>query len=741
MADKLPKEKSELFDRLIRSLSLTLTVSALYPANHPAFISAMDSLKEVLDKWLQAEPKVELGISPDNILLNGAFVAEENDLYKGVADHLHKKGIIALLFTRGISMPELVKFLDILKESKNETAGIAKKIGMQPHLVVKEVDYSSVLTSGKTSSVLREQAMWQSLSGLVKDLKKGELPESKIEFMTEFLKDPKKAAAVLNAIYKQASARLEGQSTAAEIRDIFSEMNKYFEKNSPSRSGNAKQALSEIISKLDADLVVSLFKEKGIKDDTPDLADEIFKALPDETIANFMSSVMKNTGSVNERIIRVFNRLSSGKNKSDSILPVVTDKLFAEKLLGSSAFSVLQNSIKGLFENHPDDDFISQLYDLTVGTFLDKEKGAGSGKYFALVREYGEFLKPDNLKREKIQLLLNVLWLERDAARFKKTCAILADAFRDLPDPCYCKAVRQVFELFTEKLGPDRRRDTMVAHAVQNAFDRIDTPETVGRLISFIPGADRERLDDIAYVLTRAKDSGAGKLLDLLAAQANSIARTNLGYVLSRFDAGIAKSVISRIDAALAGRDAAAVRELYEILKCVNFHEAHSIAGRLIKNGNAEIRSWLMDEFCPATAEEKNDILEALEKEADPEIKKKFLISLVKTKDAEVIKRLFGMYGGGVFTRKILLDLVTLCGTFKVAGAIPFLKDTLERRPFLYTKTARTLRVQSVLSLARMGLPEAIEHIMKAANDRDSSVRSMCAIALGSGVDAAKKAE
>jgi len=741
MTEKPSKEMAERFDRLVKSLSLALTNSALYPSNHPAFIASMDSLKSVLDVWLKAEARVELGISPDNIMLNGAFIKEESDICKGIAGHLHKKGIIAVLFTRGIAMPELLRFFTLLKENKNEKSGIAKKIGALPHLMVKEVDYSSLLTSKKTTSVLYERTMWQSLSGLSEDLKKGQLPQSKVEFMTEFLKDPKKAAAVLNTIYKEASARLDGQSTAAEIRDIFSEMNKYFEKNPSVKKGNTKQELSEIISKLDPDLVVSLFKDRAVEDGTPDLADEIFKGLSDDVISNFISSVMKKDSSVNEKIIRVFSRLSAGKNNPDSILPMVTDKLFTEKLLGRDSLSMLQNSIKGLFESHPDDDFVSQLYDLTVGAFLDKDKAgrAGAGKYSAIVREYSEFLKPDNLKKEKIRLLLNILWLETDVARFRKMCEILVSSIREIPDAHYCKTVREIFEFLADKLTDERKRDSVVSHAIEGVRSAIDTPEVVDKLISYIPAADRGQLDDIAYTLVRVKESPSARILDLFIAQADDASRGNFGYVLSRFDGNIAGSIVARINTAAENQHSDAARELYGILKSVSFHDAHRVAAGLIQSKSAQIRSWALDEFCPVNAEEKEDVFKALQAEDDPAIKKKLLITLVKTKDAEVIQRLFGIFNKGIFKNKLLLDMITLCGAFKVVEAIPFLSSTLERRPFLYTRAARTLRVQSVLSLARIGTPEAIEYILASANDRDPSVKAMCKLALGSGVDAAEK--
>jgi len=101
MVEKLSKEKAGLFDHIIKSLNLVLMNSALYAPNHPAFNSSVGSFKNTLDKWLTAEETLELGISPDNILLNGAFVKEDSGLYSSTAEYLHKKGLMALCFKRG----------------------------------------------------------------------------------------------------------------------------------------------------------------------------------------------------------------------------------------------------------------------------------------------------------------------------------------------------------------------------------------------------------------------------------------------------------------------------------------------------------------------------------------------------------------------------------------------------------------------------------------------------------------
>ena len=737
MEEKLSKEKIGLFDSVIKSLRLTLTNSSLYPPDHPAFISSIESFKYILEKWLTSEERLELGISSNNILLNGAFVKESGNFYSDIADNLHQKGLIAISFMKGIDAAELLRFFSFLKNDAkaiSEKGGIAKNVGIMAHLIIKEADYSSLLTSAKTTGTMDEKEIWRSLSGIGKDLRKGRLPGSKAEFMTGFLKDPKKAAAVLNKIYKEALAKIDRQSTAEEIRDIFSEMSKYFEKYSDGDTGNQKKVLANIMSNLDPELVVSLFKDQSVDGSAPDLADELFKGFSDDMLANFMASLMQNENNVNEKMIKLFSRLVSGQGRAGSVLPMMTDKLFAGKLLNKDTLSTLQNSIKGLFESHPDDDFITQVYNLTVESFLDKGKGpgSGSGRYSALIDEYNESIKESGLKRAGIRLLLNILWLENDAAKFKKSTDTLVSSFKDIMAAEYISSIKEVFELLTEKLHPEQMKDNAIAEAVKDTLDKLTGDEILGKIISFIPVSEGETLNDIGYIIKNSKERSYNKLLDLFMKEPESANRGKFGHIISKTGDKITKEAVAGIDAAIDGPSFPVAIELYEVLKTVNPQEARAVAGRLIKNKNARVRSRMLDEFSPDSIGEKNTILEIFERETNPDIRKKLLEALIKTKDAETVKKLFERANKGIFKKKLLLELVTLCGTFKAETSLLHLKKILEHRPIINTGSARALRVQSVLSLARIGTPEAMELIRKAANDSDKSVGAMCKLVLES---------
>jgi len=132
-------------------------------------------------------------------------------------------------------------------------------------------------------------------------------------------------------------------------------------------------------------------------------------------------------------------------------------------------------------------------------------------------------------------------------------------------------------------------------------------------------------------------------------------------------------------------------------------------------------------------SKKKESILDILNKERSPELRLRLLTALMRTKDIEIIKKLFeNTPRRSIFQNRPLMDLVTLCGTFKVEASMGHLKKVLEDRCLFRTKARSELRVQAVLSMARIGTPDAIEFVRAFANDPDKSVGAVCRLVLGS---------
>ncbi len=734
MQDNLPKEKIELFDRLIKSLGVAISNCALYPPGHPSFQSSIGVFKESLDKWQTAEGDIEIGVSPDNILLNGDFVRKGNQPYKDVADYLHKRGIVAVSFAADIEIEELYGFFTVIRTDLKtfyEKGGISKNLAKTQHLTVKEVDYSALLTSVKAEGGMDENKMWQSLSSLTKELRGGRLPDSKAEFLRDFLKDKKRSAAVLNRIYRDAISKVEDQAMTEDVREAFSRINKHLWDTKVPDAGGANKELSDIVLNLDPGLIASLFADKGAEGGG-DLSSEMFEGFSDDQMAEFISSLIQNGNGINENLLKLYNKLISGSGRSDNVMAMVTDKLFEKKLLDKNALSGLQETIKDLFNEHPENDFVTQIYKLTVDAFVEKgESPSGwEGEHSGLVRDYIEFLKADNMKKERLRLILNVLWLENNPEQFKKFCGILMEAFRDVLDNKMTESVRESFDLFTDKLRPNQLSNASIAEEAKEAFRKISGNDTIMKLLSLVPDANRRRLEDIADILAKRKEDAAGPLLDSYIASSRKDHRRNFGHVLIYLGRGVSAAIAPKIDEALSRGSMEAASGLYGILKAVDPAGGRSAAKKMLESENIEIRVQAIEDLRPETEDEKKMIFDMFKKEDDPDAKKKILAILVKSGNPDMIGRLFSDLGKGPLKNSFLPDLVKSCGDYKIKESVPHLGGLLEKKHFFYTRELNSVRLEAVVSLGRIGTGDAIAYIRKASADRSESVRKICKLIL-----------
>ena len=731
MNEGLSKEKLELFDSIIRSLSIAFKNSALYPPHHPAYESCVKNLKALLDKWFQQEEKIDVGITQDNLLINAKFVRESSDLYKEVAEYLHHAGIIALSFMKDADTGELAEFLEFIKNTSKtftQKEDLLKSIPSTPHIKIKEIDYSMLLRSAKDEVSPDEKSLWEFLTRIDEGVKGGGLPESKVEFLMDFLKDTKKSSAILNKIYKDAQIRLDEEKTTKNIRKAAVSILKHFEKSSTAEAKEARKELADIIARLDPNLVVKLFQEEEATAQGFDLSKEIIKDFSDDMLADFITSIISSQESLNENLLRLFDKLVPEEEKAGNVALLATDKLLEN--LDKDTFSKLRTSIQEALKAEPENKFMSQMYRLTVEAFVSKDVESASfvSKYPALVREFEESLNEENLRKEKIRLLLNIIWLEDDSQEFKKFCEALSGEFKEIITPEYIESVKEIIDLFTEKIRAEQREDERKAKEINNTLEKIITKENIDKIISFIPQADSRDLDDIKYICVKVKVFSGKRLLESLIAEEDPLNRNKFINILTAMDKEVVKDIGDRMDK-IGSKDLALFKDLFRALKNIDSQEAHLAAKRLLMNPQSIIRLEALKDFSPQTAEEETFIFEILNREKNNDVQNKIIAILAWSKDKYVIEKLFKKLEKGVL-KKHLPDLVKLCGDLKIQDALPYLEKILTKRPFFYTQGADNLRLACVVSLGQLGLTEARGIIEKALNDKSEAVRRMSRIIL-----------
>lgn len=728
---ELTKRESELFSLIIKNFSMALKNSSLYPYDHPILKASIDNFCYSFEKWFDFSERFELGVAQDTLYVGSVQAGAGDERALEVANYLHVRGIISMVFVKGLNSGELGGLFSFIREDKKivrEKGGVLANVPPSPHIHIKEIDYSTLLKKQKEIVVrIDEGKIWQLLFDIGKDISSGgELPESKVEFLMEFFGDTRKSATVINKVYKDAVNLMEGEETAKNIRGTVSRLCEYFEDHFPDKGKDMKADLMKIISQLNPDLINTLFEKTVVDNRDLDLAEEVTKDLSDGFIAEFIESLITREDNFNENLLKVFDRLAPGEVKANSVAGMVADSLLGKKALGVDALTKLQVSIKEIFKTHPRSNFMSQMYGITVDAVMSKKIDTlvHVARLSPLLDKFARSMEEEKLRKEEVWLLLNVLWLESNPIECNKLSSKLAGPLAELLEAKDTGRIREIVEFFTEKMRPEQLADPYMSVEINDAVSRILSKEAIDSIISFVDEADPKSLDDIGVILSRAGARGAGPLIDAFLTEKNPARMNKYRQVFAKNRQVVIDEVIAR----LGYVGAAEVRGLLSVLKEYDPDRANLIAKGFFWHKDARVRWEGVEAFEPRTEDDRKSLFLMFKKEKDKEVRKKAAAVLLETGIPAWIELLFAHAQRDLFNRAFLIDLVEACGRVRCHEAFLCLAKLFVKKGFFNTASRDDLRVAVATSLGRLRTPEAMKLIAAGVNDKSVKVREFCEI-------------
>jgi len=727
------KEMIELFDYVVRSLGTAVKNSALYQPSHPVFESSIKNLKVSMDNWFVASKDLAIGITQGNILLNGEYVKEKDIIYAEVANYLHARGILTIEVHAAVTNDELTAFLSIIKETPRfirENGGVSKIMAGSPNLEVKEIDYSAVLVSGGggEEATGEDHDVWKSLCGITDESKNGKLPSDKVEFLTDFLRDSKRSASVLNRIYKQAVGKVENEKgTIEDIKSAILKMSQYFDKESGKDSRMVRKRLADIVSQLDPGLVVNVLDKGAGKED---LAKEITKNFTDDMFGDFITSLISSEGGMNENLLRIFDKMlpEDEKNRSGNIATLVTDNLLQSGAMDKDSLAQFQLSIKEIFKGHPGNSFVSQVYKLTLDTFAGEstQSSASNSELMLLVRDFKKSFDDAEMGQEKIRLMLNVLWLENEVEEIEKLTDIALGYFNQTIGDGDIRNIKRYVEFFTEKVRPEQKKDPRAADSIERAVGIVTGKDVVRAITSFVPDAEDDTLDDIAYIVGKTGHEGKDAFLDAFISEDNPFSKDRFKYIFIKIGKDISREILIRLNTS----DFESKKDFLKILRIVDSETAQSVTSKLLEDSNPRIRLEALQNYVLRTDAEKKDMWDKFRKEKDEHVKNHMLQIITASRDWNFIEDIMRELEKDPWKMKYRIALVKGCGDNRIAASIGYLEKILNKKALFATAMLEELKIAAVVSLGQIRTPECLDIVTKARNTKIDSVKKMCELVL-----------
>lgn len=199
---------------VIRIIVSSLRATRIYPENNPVHIQAIQRCSEALDRILQSQPEISLGVQKTDFTYDQMPAGRDSHLYKGIAQDIFMKGIREIVFKQGVTKAELRQFFSLLAipvdelRQQNTIKALMWEKGLNQHLSVKEAELGEVITAETDAeSAARERSdEGMTLEEIRKRVagKAVDLFGRKV-LMTELVADPYRFGSVILEIAQKAA--------------------------------------------------------------------------------------------------------------------------------------------------------------------------------------------------------------------------------------------------------------------------------------------------------------------------------------------------------------------------------------------------------------------------------------------------------------------------------------------------------------------------------------------------------
>ncbi|MEJ2627784.1 MAG: hypothetical protein P8078_04430, partial [bacterium] len=592
-------------------------------------------------------------------------------------------------------------------QTLKEKGGILKSLPLESNIQVKELDYSYFLSFTTEELSMKEEEIWDTLFEIANKKPQEHLPESSMELLLDFFKDTKKSARLLNKVYKNALNQLSGEKTIQDIRKAITQISNYLKQQPQEKAREGQINIMSILIQLHIDLLTSLFRQSSTKDSS-DLSEDIIKNFSDTDIAEFISSLILSEGSINERLLRIFDKIVPDDKKSSTVAPLVADQLFSQNIIHPFKLEPLQMSIKEIFKQNPKSPFINEMYEITVDAVINKniDNLTYIAKLSPEITRFVQSMKDTQLPREKALLLINLLNLENNPNDFKKLNRNLLDLLPVLLQQKDVTCIRDIFDFFTQKINPDQKQNLIIGNEIMKTVQTITSPQIIQQIISYIPEANTD-LPQIVYILQNLKKQSVVPLISAYLKRPGSVDKVKFKKVFSVMKGEIVAEILNRFKSPKTYE----IKILFPLLQQHAPDKAKIISRQMIESSNNQILFSVLDNYNPENQEELNRIYQIFSKNNDKEIKKKAAAILLKTRNKKIIESLFQKANKSLFKKSFLIDLINVCGNTKIIETYPYILKTFIKKPLLSTRKKDNLRLAAGISLLKLDSTKSIKTI------------------------------
>lgn len=730
----LSPELSRSVSALARSLVAAARTWALYPPEHPAVRTSVERFARAL-REAGGQGPIAFGVTPENLLFEGVPAGKSDGPIAEAAAWLHQRDVLRLAFAADVPLPALQAFLALLSEDPSavrQRGGPAKCWGGSGHaaIAIEQIDFSKVLEDREDAPARRKDDIWRSIVRAVLDRRKS-LDEATQARMLEIAGDVLaigNLAEDVMAPHCTADGSPMLTSQAAAVVAAYRHLVGIVDVMAPERRAEVLQNLASATVSMDPHVVMQIL---GATDDVMasagplagglDLRRAVAGAMDDSQVAQLLATTLSIDGQATDRLASVFGTIAPDEDRKRRVL-TLTRSLLSETAFGRmTQFQTLWTSMEELLLSYNERPFVSDAYRQSLDDIGSRAEGMAAGDLPPDLVALVDTLDQDSVRRLSVILLLDLLTLERDAARAPELARDVAALGEDLLlAGDYDGAL-----LVTEALGAHASNQTSIASAGSRvALDHLVNTAAFHEAVDYLGDMDDATAAVFARICAAVGPPSTEALRDLLDVEALTAGRRRATAIIR----GLGAPAVKRLGPLVGSPNWYAQRNAAELLGEIASPSAVPLLQPLLRGSDARVTQAAVRALSniddPSAARSVHTVLRA----AAGELRRAVVAALVAERDRRVVPLLARIldesdaFGGD---HAIVLETLDAVGTLGGDQAIPAVDRVMRKRKWFARTRARALKTAALRSLRQIGTPAAAEAIAQALRTGDRTLKRL----------------
>jgi hypothetical protein len=714
----------------VTTLARTLVAAArhwtLYPENHPAVRASFERLATAIQQ-ATSDTIFSLGITPDSLLIESFPVPSTAQVIEA-ARLLHDRDLLRLTFSGRVPPEAIAKLLRLLaldRETLRQRGGPEGvwRVDGDASITIEQIDYAQVLEDKEVHFERRHDDIWTSIVNSIVTNQKA-MDEIAQQRLLAIAQDPDQISDLATAVIAHKCTP-DGApmitTQAATVLAAFRHLASIVSVKAADKSDETMRNLATAASTLNPHVVMEMLQSDDDPGETIRIAHGLSGAFDDMKVAHLLATALSNEGQASGRLAEVFNTIAPDADRKKRVL-TMTRTMLSESAFGQSKqFKAIWSSMEELLISYNDTPFVSPQYRAQLDAAGSRSETIAVKDLPPEMAHWAESLGQENVRKLSVVLIIDLLKLEREAARAAEIADDMTALAEDLLIAGDYEDARRVAAALAEAAA---NKKFVSPGACREALHKLATSAAMHESVAMLGDFDEQSASIFSEICRLVGVSVVDVLAMTLRIHERRAARVRASDIIVGFGA----PAVARLAAFVDDERAYVQCNTAELLGRIAAPEGVPLLQPMLRRSDTKIVRTAVVAMAnindPAAARAIHTVLRAVTGDQ----RRAVIDALVGERDSRVVPMLVRILEESEPLGKdheVVLDTLAALRVVHTDNAVGPIVTVAQRKRWFAPAKNRALKSTAVETLASIGTEASRRALTKAAAEGDRLLRKL----------------